>query len=282
MNVNNYFMAPSPARKLWKSNGLPPHRYRQPLELHTFLLLFAGGTLAGVINVIVGGAGFMTFPLLVAAGMSEIEANASNFVAVLPANLVGTYAYRSELASVRKHLGLRLFLAAIGGIIGSTILIHTGQASFQKAIPWLLLFATFSFSVGPLLKSRLEHYFNFDGSRWLWLSFILEFLVYVYGGYFGLGMGILMFTIYALFTSMNLHQANALRNITISLMTLISIVIFARAGVIRLGPAVVMMSGAIVGSYFAAKIAKRVDPRLVRNGILLWAIILTAFAFWKY
>ena len=189
------------------------------MELYTFLLLFAGGTLAGVINVIVGGAGFMTFPLLVAAGMSEIEANASNFVAVLPANVVGTYAYRSELASVRKHLGLRLFLAALGGIIGSTILIYTGQASFRKAIPWLLLFATFSFAAGPFLKLRMERHFNFDGSRWLWLSFILEFLVYVYGGYFGLGMGILMFTIYALFTSMNLHQANALRNITISLMT---------------------------------------------------------------
>ena len=31
------------------------------------LLLFAGGVLAGGINVIAGGAGFMTFPLLVAA-----------------------------------------------------------------------------------------------------------------------------------------------------------------------------------------------------------------------
>ena len=252
------------------------------MELQTFLLLFAGGTLAGVINVIVGGAGFMTFPLLVAAGMSEIEANASNFVAVLPANLVGTWAHRSELASVRQHLGTRLVLAGLGGIIGSTILIYTGQASFQKAIPWLLLFATFSFSAGPWFKAKLEHYFNFDGTRWLWLSFFLEFLVYVYGGYFGLGMGIIFFTIYALFSHMNLHQANALRNITISLMTLISIVIFAHAGVIRFLPALVMMSGAIVGSYFSAKIARTINPRLVRRGILVWAIILTCFAFWKY
>jgi uncharacterized protein len=263
-------------------SGTAPTSKATSLELQTFLLLFAGGMLAGVINVIVGGAGFMTFPLLVAAGMSEIEANASNFVAVLPANVVGTYAYRSELASVREHLGLRLFLAALGGIVGSTILIYTGQASFQKAIPWLLLFATLSFSLGPWMKWRLEHHFNFDGNRWLWLSFVLEFLVYVYGGYFGLGMGILMFTIYALFSHMSIHQANAIRNITISLLTLISIVIFARAGVIRFGPAVAMMSGAIVGSYFSAKIARRIDPRLVRRGILVWAVILTAFAFWKY
>jgi uncharacterized membrane protein YfcA len=65
-------------------------------------------------------------------------------------------------------------------------------------------------------------------------------------------------------------------------MTLISILIFANAGVIRFGPAVVMMSGPTVGSYFSAKIARRVDPRLVRRGILVWAVILTAFAFWKY
>ena len=42
------------------------------------------------------------------------------------------------------------------------------------------------------------------------------------------------------------------------------------------------MPGAIVGSYFSARFAKRIDPRLVRNGILVWAIILTALAFWKY
>ena len=95
-------------------------------------------------------------------------------------------------------------------------------------------------------------------------------------------MGIIMFTIYSLFSHMSLHQQNALRNITISLMTLISIVIFARAGVIRLVPALVMMSGAILGSYFAAKVARRVDPVLVRRAILVWAVILTGFAFWKY
>ena len=63
---------------------------------------------------------------------------------------------------------------------------------------------------------------------------------------------------------------------------LISIGIFIRAGVINVGPALVMMAGAIFGSYFGARFAKRVDPHLLRNAIIVWAIILTAFAFWKY
>jgi len=252
------------------------------VDILEIILLFAGGVLAGIINVMAGGAGFMTFPLLVAAGMSEIEANASNFVAVLPANVVGSYVYRHEINTVRKHLVLRLVLAASGGLIGSLILIWSGQASFQKAIPWLLLFATLSFALGPWLKGKLERDFAFDGTRWLWLSFLLEFAVYVYGGYFGLGMGIVMFAIYAIFSHMSIHQANAVRNVTITLMTLISIAIFARAGVIRWLPSLVMMAGAIAGGYGMVNVAKRMPAQLVRRGILVWAVCLTGFAFWKY
>ncbi len=252
------------------------------MDLTEILLLFAGGVVAGLINVMAGGAGFMTFPLLVAAGLSEIEANASNFLALLPANAVGTFVYRGELASVKKHLGLRLALAALGGIIGSTILIYTGEASFRKVIPWLLLFATLSFGLGPWLKLRLERNFAFDASRWALLSFALEFLVYVYGGYFGLGMGIVMFAIYSIFSHMDIHQANAIRNITVTLLTLISIAIFAHAGIIRWVPSLVMMAGAISGGYGAISFAKRLSPHAIRRGILVWAVCLTAMAFWKY
>lgn len=252
------------------------------MDIIEILLLFAGGLLAGFINVMAGGAGFMTFPLLLAAGMSEIEANASNFVAVLPANVVGTVVYRHQLTSVRRHLGFRLFLAALGGVIGSWILIATGEAAFRLVIPWLLLFATVSFALGPWIKLKLERDFAFDGSRWLWLSFLLEFLVFVYGGYFGLGMGILMFAIYSIFSAMTIHQANAIRNVTITLMTLISIVIFAQAGIIRWAPSLVMMSGAMTGGYFTAKVAMRIPHHLVRKGILVWAVCLTALSFWRY
>ena len=252
------------------------------MDIIHILLLFAGGLLAGFINVMAGGAGFMTFPLLVAAGMTEIEANASNSVAVLPANVVGTAVYRHELKPVRRHLGLRLFLAAAGGVTGSWILIATGQAAFQTAIPWLLLFATLSFALGPWIKLKLERDFAFDGSRWLWLSFLLEFIVFVYGGYFGLGMGILMFAIYSIFSQMTIHQANAIRNVTITLMTMISIVIFAQAGIIRWAPSLVMMAGAVIGGYFTAKVAMRIPHHLVQRGILVWAVCLTALAFWRY
>lgn len=252
------------------------------MPLQNVLLLFAGGFLAGIINVVAGGAGFMTFPLLLATGMSEVEANASNFIALLPANLVGTFIYRHELKAVRQHMVLRLVLAACGGMIGSLILIYTGKASFQAAIPWLLLFATTSFAIGPKIRALTERHTAFDRSRYVWLSLLLEFCVYIYSGYFGLGMGIILFAIYGVFWTMTIHEGNAIRNITTSVSSLVAIILFIVSGIIRWLPSLIMMSGAITGGYVAVRVAKKLPAHLVRNTILCWAVVLTAVAFYRY
>ncbi len=200
------------------------------MTLVSFLILFAGGIVAGMINVLAGGAGFMTFPLLLAVGLTEMQANAANFVALIPANIVGTAVYRRELREVRQHLVIRLVLAAVGGALGSLLFVWLGADSFKTAIPWLLLFATASFGLGPLLKRWLERHQNFVVARWLWLSFLLEFAVYLYGGYFGLGMGIILLAIHSIFSHMTIHHAQALRNATITLMTLIGILDLCIAG----------------------------------------------------
>jgi hypothetical protein len=252
------------------------------MDLLNLLILFAGGIVAGMINVLAGGAGFMTFPLLIAAGLSEMEANAANFVALLPANIVGTFVYRKEITEVRRHLATRLVLAAVGGTLGSFLFVWLGEASFHTAIPWLLLFATVSFGLGPRIRDKLHSLQSFDVSHWLWLSFLLEFLVYVYGGYFGLGMGIILLAIHSIFSHMSIHHANALRNVTISLMTVIGIVIFAGTGLVRWGPSLAMMAGAIVGGYGMAKLARHLPQHIVRNTILGWSIVLTVYSFWRY
>jgi len=43
-----------------------------------------------------------------------------------------------------------------------------------------------------------------------------------------------------------------------------------------------MMAGAMLGGYGAAHIARRMPTGIVRNAILVWAVCLTALAFWRY
>lgn len=251
----------------------------EPLQ---FLALFAGGAIAGVVNVMAGGAGFMTFPLLIATGLNEMEANACNFVALLPANVVGTAVYRRELREVREHLGVRLLLALLGGALGSLLFVWLGEASFEAAIPWLLVFATLSFALGPWVRDHLHGRPGFDARRWLWVSFLLEFVVYLYGGYFGLGMGIILLAIHSIFSHMSVHHANALRNVTVTAMTLVGIGVFVASGLVRWGHSLAMMGGTIVGGYVMAQFARKVPAAKVRAGILAWSLLLTAWSFWRY
>lgn len=251
----------------------------EPLQ---FLALFAGGAIAGVINVMAGGAGFMTFPLLIATGLNEMEANACNFVALLPANVVGSVVYRRELRELHEHLLIRLFLALLGGVLGAWLFVHLGEASFEAAIPWLLVFATLSFAIGPWVRDHLQGRPGFDARRWLWLSFLLEFVVYLYGGYFGLGMGIILLAIHSIFSHMSVHHANALRNLTVTVMTLMGIGVFVGAGLVRWGHAFAMMGGTIAGGYVTAHFARQVPAAKVRKGILAWSLVLTAWSFWRY
>src|SRR5690606_7505008 len=128
---------------------------------------------------------------------------------------------RQELRRPNLKLGWRLALAAVGGTLGSTTLLWLGEASFRATVPWLLLFATLCFTAAPFIKNWLERHHGFDGREWLWLCFLLEFIVYAYGGYFGLGMGIILLAIYAMFGHEDIHEANALRNATITIVTII-------------------------------------------------------------
>jgi uncharacterized membrane protein YfcA len=179
-------------------------------------------------------------------------------------------------------MGQRLALSATGGAARSLALLGLGEPSISSAIPWLLTVSTAAFALAPALKRWLERKHDFDGRRWIWLSFLLEFIVYAYGGYFGLGMSVVLLALYAMFGQDDIHEANAIRNATITVITLIGIAIFAHAGVIRWLPALIMMMGAFLGGYVMIKVARSVPQTWVRWGILAWSVALTVIAFWRY
>jgi uncharacterized membrane protein YfcA len=149
-------------------------------------------------------------------------------------------------------------------------------------VPWLLAIATVLFALGPWLKSQLERRYGFDGYRFPLLLYAFEFIICIYGGYFGLGMGIVMLAIYELLGQENLLVANAVKNFVIAIVTIIGISLFSAAGLIAWLPALVMAAGTAFGGYVSVLFADRVSRRLLRSFILIWALVLTAYAFLTY
>ncbi|MEO0363404.1 MAG: TSUP family transporter, partial [Pseudomonadota bacterium] len=106
------------------------------MDLTTFAMLISIGALGGAWNAAAGGATIFTFPALILAGLPPMTANATNFVALLPANLAALPAYRRELSSVGRLVAPAVAVALVAGALGAAALSRGGEALFVEAIPW--------------------------------------------------------------------------------------------------------------------------------------------------
>jgi uncharacterized membrane protein YfcA len=243
----------------------------------TGVLLFVAAVIGGGLNSVAGGGSFVAFPALLFAGVPPVPANATNTIALWPAAVASSIAYRRELADVRRE-ALPLSVAAlIGGLAGSLLLLHTAESTFVLLIPWLLLFATVLFTFGGPLAKRVT-----GGRRApLALGVVVQLFISVYGGYFGGGMGIMMLAVFTLLGMTHIHKMNALKNVLGTLINGVAVVAFVVAGAVRWAPGVVMIAGGISGGYFGAAAARRVDPKRVRAVVVVVAWSMTLYFFVK-
>jgi len=245
------------------------------------LVLAGAAVVAGGLNAVAGGGSFLTFPALLFAGVAPIAANATNTVALWPGSLASVGAYRKDLAHTRRELLVLGAVSLTGGLAGAVLLLQTPEQTFARLVPWLLLGATAIFAGGPALRARLAARGGPEGPRAAGLAAMapVQFLIAVYGGYFGGGIGILMLAGLAALGMEDIHAMNGLKALLALLINGIAVVAFAVAGVVRWDLAVPMVVGAVVGGYGAARLAKRLDPRWVRGLVVAVGLVLSAVFF---
>ncbi len=235
-----------------------------------------------MLNAVAGGGSFLTFPALVFAGVPPVNANATSTVALWPGTVASAGAYRDEFDTQRRTPLLLGGVSVIGGVVGAALLLRTLQATFSQLVPWLLLLATVLFAFGGAatkwLRARLGHG---AGSSWRATAGVaaLQFVVAVYGGYFGGGIGIVMLALLVLLGMEKLHTMNALKTILASCINGVAVLTFILAGAVAWSAAIVMIVGAIVGGYGAAYFARRLDQRLIRPFVIVVGLSMTAYFF---
>src|SRR4249919_2853833 len=122
---------------------------------HSIWLLFAS-FLAGGLNAVAGGGSFLSFPALLGMGVLPIQANATNTVALWPGQFTSIAGYREELRSNLKTILPLAVAALVGGLLGAVVLLRTGQATFMRLVPWLLLVGAVLFAASAPVARRLQ------------------------------------------------------------------------------------------------------------------------------
>ena len=194
-----------------------------------------------------------------------MTANATSTVAIWPGTLGGVWGFRRELAAADRRLLLFVVPSTIGGLAGALLLQLTPTAVFDRLVPFLILFATVLFAAQGPIQRRFRATAA-DESRRSWLlPGIFQFLVGVYGGYFGAGIGIMMLAALSLMGLTDLFQMNGLKNLFALCINGIAAFYFMAAGMVSWPYALAMAIGAMAGGIAGAGVARRLGQRTVRH-----------------
>lgn len=239
-------------------------------------LLFGVGTLAGIINAVAGGGILFLLPVMLAAGVPPVSASASSSVAVLAGNAVPILADRTGPAGARDRLARRIAIAAAGGTIGALLLLASGDALFRGLVPWLILFATLAFAFGPRLANAID---RFGAGARPGAAAAFEFVVAVYGGYFGAGLGVLIMAALGLLGVSDIHLANWLKNAIATVITGLAVALYIVGGAVSWPETSLALAGGLIGGYIGARLAGTLSAHWLRRGVVGVGFGLSAYYF---
>ncbi|WP_237476386.1 sulfite exporter TauE/SafE family protein [Lichenibacterium dinghuense] len=236
------------------------------------LLLFAAGLWAGTQNALAGGGSFVTLPALILSGLDARAANITSTIALFPGQLSTGFAGRAHVRGA-QNLSFRALLgiSLVGGAAGGVLLLVTPASFFARLVPWLVLFATAVFAYGSFGRRRAaEAAVHLTALQ----AAAAQFLIAVYGGYFGGGIGFLMLAALTM-AGLPTRNAGASKNVLAGVMNAAAVAIFAFSGAVAWLSALVLGVGAVLGGLAGAWMLSRVEERLLRLGVVAIGVALT-------
>jgi uncharacterized membrane protein YfcA len=216
------------------------------------------------VNALAGGGTLITFPALVATGIGSKAANITNTVALCPGYFGGTYAQRRDLGAQRVRLAPFAVAGALGGLTGSLLLVASSEALFKQIVPFLILGAVALMAFQERLRPRRavvsDEPMRRPGPR----EVVAVYLVTIYGGYFGAGLGIMVLAVLGLLFDDSLTRLNALKQGLSFVVNLFAAGFLAFSGKVQWSLAAVMAVTSLVGGTLGGKLAGTLPPRRLR------------------
>jgi uncharacterized protein len=250
----------------------------------THFLLLIATVLAGTINALAGGGGLITFPLLMLV-VTPVTADATSAVALFFAYPTAVWRTRSQLAGAlgRGWFWLLLIPCVLGGLVGAVLLSRTENRNFIQLVPWLVLVATVIIVLRPILVRRDETgSVHPEITLALWpLAIAGIFLVALYGGYFGSGIGILMIGALSFISRGDIRHVVALKNLLTLCMRGAAILVLALEDNVDWSYGAPLAIGGLIGGYVGGMISHRSNRRVVRSIVIGIGLAASAYYFWK-
>ena len=239
-------------------------------ELGVFLILVAGGAVAGFLNVLAGGGSALTIPLLIFMGYDATVANGSNRIAIQVEALMAVATFRHNRQS-DFPLSIKLALMTLpGGILGAFYAVKIDDALFTRILGLVMILIVLSLLL-PKQKivehARTHHWKG-------WLAWHVMFGVGFYGGFIQAGVGfVIMATLLHLF-SMKLTDVNMHKVFIVMVFTVPAVIMFIATGNIDWFAATALSIGMAAGTWIAVKASIRGGERIIRGTLAVALLVI--------
>ena len=259
------------------------------------VLLAVVAFVAAAVNSVAGGGTILTFPALTAILPPDpsrlVVANATSTIGLWPGALAAAWAYRGEREGQPPFTRWLVVPSVAGALVGAWLVVVLPPEWFAAVVPWLILVAAVLFALQPQIVGLAARLRGASGAHAgsearvnLPAACILQFLVAVYGGYFGAGIGILMLAMLGLLGLGDIHRLNAVKNVLGTVVNGVAAIFFAVGSfagshAVSWPHAAVMAASAVGGGLAGAFIARRLPARIVRRAVALIAFALAGYYF---
>ncbi|WP_239990292.1 TSUP family transporter [Ignatzschineria cameli] len=233
-----------------------------------FLVLMLVAMVAGFIDAIAGGGGLITLPALLLAGLSPVQALATNKLQSSAGSFSATFAFFRQGLIQWHHSKWVFFLALAGGMVGALLATRLPATFLQIIVPILLLSVAVYFLFSPNLDGRER---RAKISRTLFLLTFVP-LIGFYDGIFGPGTGSFFMVAFVLLLGSTLVNAIAETKLANFASNIGSLLIFAFSGEMQVLLGLLMALGAFIGAQLGALFAVKYGGRVIRPLLIVMSV----------
>jgi uncharacterized membrane protein YfcA len=238
-----------------------------------FALIAVTGLLVGLINGMAGGASVISFPVLLATGISPVSAAITNAIGVTPANFFALIAIRLRIKELAREYATLILISIVGAIIGAIALLELPPGVFEKLVPFLLLGATLTL----LIKVKPHR-----GKRHQSIEKAGIAASGLYCGYFGPGQGVMVIAVLARDARREPAELNSAKNLIVGCTSTVSNIIYIFSGLVHWPYVIALLAGSTIGGTLGGRWASRMNPNFYRALVLVTGFGASAWLFVKY
>jgi uncharacterized protein len=244
---------------------------------HLALLLILAAFCAGFVDSIAGGGALITFPALLLAGASPVEALATNKLQGTFGSGTAMVAYaRAGQVRPRDQLGMAA-ISATAGAAGAMVAHLIPAEALRLIMPVVLIAvaAFFAFKPGLTDEARAERI------KPAVFAVTVVPVVAVYDGLFGPGTGSFYMMGFVLLAGYGVLKATAHTKMLNFASNLGSLLVFVFSGSTWWGVGLAMALGQIAGASLGARLAMRGGARLIKPMLIVVSTAMALRLLWQ-